>query len=199
MSAPVRRRPAGARRLEIDKVKGSRFIGWVDPIETVEAAQARIEAIGQLHPDASHHCWAWRLDGKRFRFSDDGEPSGTAGRPILQQIDGRKLDGALVVVSRWFGGTKLGAGGLVRAYGDCAAAALDAAGVEERFITERLRLRFGYDDAGAVQSVLHRFELIAQEARFGEQVEESVDVLPSRREALIEALRDRTAGRIAID
>jgi uncharacterized YigZ family protein len=74
-------------------------------------------------PAATHNCWAWRI-GQRYRFNDDGEPSGTAGKPILQAIDGQQFDGVVVVVTRWFGGIKLGAGGLVRAYGGCAAECL---------------------------------------------------------------------------
>jgi len=77
-------------------------------------------------PSATHNCWAWRI-GQRYRFSDDGEPSGTAGRPILQALDAQQLDRTVVVVTRWFGGIKLGAGGLVRAYGGCAAECLRAA------------------------------------------------------------------------
>ena len=96
-------------RVEIDKVKGSRFLATVRPLdEASPPADPRAELAAEV-PDASHHCWAWRLDAQRFRFGDDGEPSGTAGRPILQQIDGRELLRTLVVVTRWFGGTKLGA------------------------------------------------------------------------------------------
>ncbi|UJW75664.1 IMPACT family protein [Rhizobium sp. SL42] len=102
-------------------VKKSRFVAHAAPIASEDEAKAFLAA----HRDdtANHNCWAWRL-GQAYRFSDDGEPSGTAGKPILQAIDGQDLDGVAVVVTRWFGGILLGSGGLMRAYGGSAAAAL---------------------------------------------------------------------------
>ena len=109
-------------------VKKSRFLALALPVTTEEEAKAAIGEHG--HVDASHNCWAWRID-KAYRFSDDGEPSGTAGRPILAAIDGQSLDKTLVIVTRWFGGILLGSGGLVRAYGGTAAACLRTATVIE--------------------------------------------------------------------
>ncbi|CAH0339063.1 YigZ family protein [Rhizobium sp. CECT 9324] len=102
-------------------VKKSRFVARAAAIASEDEAKAFLAA----HRDetANHNCWAWRL-GQAYRFSDDGEPSGTAGKPILQAIDGQALDGVAVLVTRWFGGILLGSGGLMRAYGGSAAAAL---------------------------------------------------------------------------
>lgn len=111
-------------------VKGSRFIARVLRIESVAEARERLEHLRRRSPDASHHCWAYRL-GDTYRFSDDGEPGGTAGRPMLEVILKRELDHVLAVVTRTFGGIKLGAGGLARAYGGTLAKALDTAGVLE--------------------------------------------------------------------
>src|SRR5689334_10565916 len=99
------------------------------PVESKEHATAEIERVRKEHWDATHNCYAWRLapDGLQYRFADDGEPSGTAGKPILHSLQQRDLVNTLVVVTRYFGGTKLGAGGLARAYGDAANAALDHA------------------------------------------------------------------------
>ena len=102
-------------------IQKSRFLARAWPILSVDEAQAHVEQCAR--EDASHHCYAWR-NGQQYRFHDANEPSGTAGRPILQAIDGQDLDGVLVVVTRWFGGIKLGAGGLVRAYGGVAAECL---------------------------------------------------------------------------
>lgn len=102
-------------------VKKSRFIGLALPVTTEEEAKAAIAA--RADPDANHNCWAWRI-GQAYRFSDDGEPSGTAGKPILAAIDGQQMDKLVVIVTRWFGGILLGSGGLVRAYGGTAAACL---------------------------------------------------------------------------
>lgn len=106
------------------EIKKSRFLAVATPVSSEEGAKEFLAA----HSDAAanHNCWAWRV-GQNYRFSDDGEPSGTAGKPILQAIDGQSLDNIAVVVTRWFGGILLGSGGLMRAYGGTAAACLRAA------------------------------------------------------------------------
>ncbi|WP_244448727.1 YigZ family protein [Bosea sp. LC85] len=103
------------------EIKKSRFLATAGPIADEAAAKAFIAA--QSDPAAHHNCWAWRC-GPSYRFNDDGEPSGTAGKPILAAIDGQALDGVAVVVTRWFGGVLLGSGGLIRAYGGTAALCL---------------------------------------------------------------------------
>jgi uncharacterized YigZ family protein len=105
-------------------VNKSRFLATAIPIAGEQDAKAALAAMS--HADANHNCWAWRL-GQAYRFSDDGEPGGTAGKPILAAIDGQSIDKVLVIVTRWFGGVLLGTGGLVRAYGGTAAACLRAA------------------------------------------------------------------------
>lgn len=104
-----------------EEVRKSRFIAVAAPVATPDAAMAFIAS--QSDPTASHNCWAWRI-GQAYRFHDAGEPGGTAGRPILAAIDGQACDRVAVVVTRWFGGILLGAGGLMRAYGGCAATCL---------------------------------------------------------------------------
>ncbi|MBW8285618.1 MAG: IMPACT family protein [Rhizobium sp.] len=105
-------------------IKKSRFVAHAAPVGSEDEAKAFIAAVSD--PSANHNCWAWRV-GQAYRFNDDGEPSGTAGKPMLQAIDGQGLDGVAVVVIRWFGGILLGSGGLMRAYGGTAAACLRAA------------------------------------------------------------------------
>ncbi|WJH42006.1 IMPACT family protein [Aliirhizobium terrae] len=109
-------------------VKKSRFLAIALPVATEEEAKAALAAHGDA--GANHNCWAWRI-GAAYRFSDDGEPSGTAGKPILAAIDGQSLDHVVVIVTRWFGGILLGSGGLVRAYGGTAAACLKVAPMVE--------------------------------------------------------------------
>ncbi|HEX6833553.1 MAG TPA: YigZ family protein [Rudaea sp.] len=118
-------------------VRKSRFAAIAAPVASPEAAMAFVADVSD--PDATHNVWAWRV-GQQYRFNDDGEPSGTAGKPVLQAIDGFSLDGVAVVVARWFGGIKLGAGGLVRAYGGCAAECLRTA--EKRAIVAMVELEF---------------------------------------------------------
>lgn len=110
------------------EIKRSRFVAHAGRVDTQPQTLAFFESIAD--PAATHNCWAWKLD-VQYRFNDDGEPSGTAGRPILAAIEGRGLDHVMVVVTRYFGGIKLGAGGLVRAYSGAAARCIDQADIEE--------------------------------------------------------------------
>lgn len=103
------------------EIKKSRFLALAAPVTSTEQALAFVRDVST--PTATHNCWAYRI-GQDYRFNDDGEPGGTAGRPILQAIEGQQMDGVVVVVTRWYGGIKLGAGGLVRAYGGTAAECL---------------------------------------------------------------------------
>ena len=208
---PTLRTIARPRRFEIPKIKGSRFIASVARVESAEAAAAFVEAVREELRDATHNCFAWRLGADenafrcsspprppRGRYSDDGEPSGTAGRPILQQIDGRRLTGVAVVVSRWFGGTKLGTGGLLRAYSEAAGAVLDRAGVVEVPVVTVLKLGYGYELTGVVQGVLASFDLAAGRSEYGAAVEAEVAVPVERVEEVRRALGEVTGGRIAI-
>lgn len=111
---------AGSCRHAVE-IRKSRFLALAAPVASTEQALAFLDDVGD--PAATHNCWAWRID-QDYRFNDDGEPGGTAGRPILQAIDGQGMDAVMVVVTRWYGGIKLGAGGLMRAYGGTAAECL---------------------------------------------------------------------------
>lgn len=128
------------------KDRGSKFIAYVYPARTEEEALHYVEQLRKEHFKARHHCFAWRFgtDGLRFRANDDGEPSGTAGRPILGQIDAAGLTDVVVVVVRYFGGVLLGASGLIHAYREAAAEALRQAEVIEKILQERLFLSFDY-------------------------------------------------------
>ena len=185
-------------RHERPKIKSSRFIASIAPVETAEAAMAFVEARREEFQGATHNCFAWRVgdDDLQTRASDDGEPSGTGGRPILRQLEGHRLVDVVAVVTRYFGGTKLGTGGLVRAYGGAAAAALALAEVVERPVIERLRLTFAYDSTGAVQGVLAAFELEPSAAVYGGEVTMEVAVPVADVDRLEAALRDATRGRL---
>ena len=128
------------------KDKGSRFLAFAYPVANEEQIRERVDALRKKYFDATHHCYAWRLgpSGDSFRAVDDGEPSSTAGRPILGQMLSRNVTNALIVVVRYFGGTKLGVPGLIAAYRESAAAALDASSVVERTVDAVLEIGFGY-------------------------------------------------------
>ena len=131
-------------------IKGSRFRATVVVVDSLDEAMAQLAAVRAADPDATHHCWAFKLASGAVRCSDDGEPSGTAGRPILARLEGSEVVDALVVVTRWYGGTKLGAGGLVRAYGRTAGDALADCPMVPWVPMVSLVLEYDYADAGAV-------------------------------------------------
>lgn len=138
------------------EVRRSRFLCHLERVDTEDAARAVVERARKQHGDARHHCSAFLLgpDAAVQRSSDDGEPSGTAGAPMLEVLRGRDVSDVVAVVTRWFGGTLLGAGGLVRAYGDAVRAGLDVTGVRERRLSERYDVPVGHADAGRLESDL---------------------------------------------
>ena len=138
------------------RVLGSRFLALAFPASEEAEARAVVQAREREMFDASHHCSAWRLRGGLWRANDAGEPSGSAGAPILAAIDGARLADCAVVVSRWFGGTKLGVGGLVRAYGEAASEALAVAPRRLGIPALRLRARYPYEHTAAVMRSLDR-------------------------------------------
>jgi len=138
------------------KDRGSRFIAYTFPIQRIDDFKQRLNEIKKEHPKATHHCFAYRLgeDGSLFRVSDDGEPSGSAGKPILGQIDSKELTNTLVIVVRYFGGTLLGVPGLINAYKTAAALALQLTPIAMKQITERYILQFDYTQMNEVMSVI---------------------------------------------
>ncbi len=153
-----------ARTTELEAlIKGSRFIARVARAKAVEEANAFLEEAKTRYPDASHHTWAYRI-GVAYRFSDDGEPGGTAGRPMLEVLTRRDLNEVAAVVTRFFGGTKLGAGGLVRAYSATLAKALDAAGVAEVKPQVRARVAVPFAEMDTVHRLLDGWPLLTKGA-----------------------------------
>ncbi len=138
------------------RAKGSRFIAHAIPVSSQEDIKTKLEELRKEYHDARHHCYAWVLspDRQTWRVNDDGEPSGTAGKPILGQINSRELTNILVVVIRYFGGTLLGVSGLINAYRTAAADALENATVSERHLTEYWLIRFPYLAMNDVMKVL---------------------------------------------
>lgn len=137
------------------EVKQSRFHAAGYPISTIDQAMAFID--GARLQVATHHCWAYKL-GPNYRFSDDGEPSGTAGRPILSAIDGQQLDAVLVIVTRWYGGINLGTGGLVRAYGGAAAECLRLAERKPLLVWIEAILQCDFSLTGSVHQLLQQYQ-----------------------------------------
>lgn len=151
-------RPVGGDAQVEIVVLRSRFLAQVRRVESEADARAFVAEVRSRHHDARHHCTAFVIgpDAGLRRSNDDGEPSGTAGRPMLETVAGREVSDVAVVVTRWFGGTLLGTGGLARAYADATAAVLDLAGTRERRLWRRARVTAPIAEAGALESRLRR-------------------------------------------
>ena len=162
-------RSIAARSEGLFKDNGSRFIAFAYPVETEEEVKEIVASLKKEYHDARHHCYAYRLGykGDRFRANDDGEPSGSAGRPILGQIDSLGLSDVLVVVVRYFGGIKLGIPGLIRAYKTSTADALSQAEIVEKVAGKTFRVTFDYLSMNAVMKVLKDLGLTASGQEFG--------------------------------
>ena len=176
------------------KIERSEFLGIAFPTQSEESFFADLAAIQKRHFDATHHCWAFRLfrDG-RSRSSDAGEPGGSAGKPILNAIESADFYDCAVVVVRWYGGIKLGTGGLVRAYRSTAAQALLLAPIQERFVCTRLRVTAPFDALGTVYRLVAPPGVLLIEELFGE----TNDFIFAVRQSLVEAVsKDMTAKRL---
>jgi uncharacterized YigZ family protein len=181
-------------------VNGSEFVGHVAPAESVERAEAFVESVREAFPDATHNVPAYRVRADPFRewSSDDGEPSGSAGKPILNVLAGQELENVACVVTRYYGGTNLGVGGLVRAYGEAAKLAVDDAGVVTEVPHERVRIVVDYDDSGTVRGIV---ESAASEFEASYEERVSFDArVPSREaETFRDRIRSATSGRADIE
>ena len=179
------------------EIRKSRFSALACPVENEAEAKARLAEVSDL--SANHNCWAWRI-GQNYRFSDDGEPSGTAGKPILQAIDGQALDRTLVVVTRWFGGILLGSGGLIRAYGGTATLCLRAAAKTEYVERVALTVSLGFSDLALVRARLGALPgLVMDEERFHERgARLSFRVPAEKAEEIGRMVVDLTSGRAEI-
>lgn len=174
------------------KIERSEFLGIALPIASDAQFFAELTRIEKRYFDATHHCWAFRLfSAARSRSSDAGEPSGTAGKPILAAIEGAALQDVAVVVVRWYGGIKLGTGGLSRAYRETAAETLRLAAPVDRYVYERIRVVAPFDSIGAIYRLVKPPDILLAETRFGEENEFFFDV----RASLAEEFRTRLIPR----
>ena len=172
------------------KVERSEFLGIAFPAASEEAFFAELHGIEKKHFDATHHCWAFRLR-ERTRSSDAGEPSGTAGKPILNAIESADLFEVAVVVVRWYGGIKLGTGGLSRAYRDTAVQTLHLATPVDRYIYVRFEVTVPFDAFGTIYRLVDPPHVILVEERFGETNTFAFDVRASRADDFAKALTER--------
>ena len=197
MPDAVRQKPCGYGTGEYEE-KRSRFIGELFPVASEEEAKAIIAGVKKKYPDARHHCWAWVLPDGAFRWSDDGEPGGTAGGPMLEVLRGADVYGALCVVTRYFGGTLLGSGGLVRAYSKATALALAAAGTEPDPEKTQLSLAVPWEHIDRVHRLLREYggTLLAQDYESDPRAAIlTAELLAADADAFRARLTDATGGR----
>lgn len=180
--------------------KKSRFLAEVFPVETEEEAMVFLEKTRKKYWDASHHCWAFIIGETQIqeRFSDDGEPGGTAGKPILEVLRGQELRNVLLIVTRYFGGTLLGTGGLVRAYTKAAQAGLAVSTLITKITGYQLELRTDYTTFGKLQHLLASREIPVADTVYAEEVIVSILVSEKEEENLTAALTEATNARVRI-
>jgi uncharacterized YigZ family protein len=174
-------------------IRKSRFLAKAAPVSSPEEAQAFIRAVADT--TATHNCWAWKI-GDQYRFSDDGEPSGTAGRPMLAAIEGQDCDRVVVVVIRWFGGVQLGTGGLARAYGGSAAKCLQSGERVEWVSRVRCSCHCRFADLALIKARLSEYDALIESEAFDEQGAELQLALPAAQQPRLQRLLvDLTRGQ----
>ena len=170
------------------KEKGSKFLAFAFPVDHTEDVKTKLEYLRKKYHDARHHCYAYRLGIKpeEFRYNDDGEPSGTAGKPIYGQIVSNGLTNILIVVVRYFGGIKLGTGGLIRAYKAAAKDAIERAALVQKTVTEEIHLSFPYERLNDIMKIIKEEDLAIQRQDFRERCEIVVLIRRSEKNKLSE-------------
>lgn len=193
--------PAGAVEVE-EVIKRSRFITRLGPVSTVEEARAFIDVVRAHHPEATHNCWAYLIgppaSTAQIGMSDDGEPHGTAGRPMLNILLHSGAGDLVAVVTRYYGGTKLGTGGLARAYSGGVQAALEAVELREKVTWRLLLVELDYPMLEVFRRLCPDFEAEAVDEEFSDRVLVTLRLPEERTEELRAALVDRFSGRIEI-
>ena len=181
--------------------KKSRFIAHVRPVKTVEEAQEFIEQIKKEYWDARHNCYAFSVGVERTvtRCSDDGEPSGTAGKPILEVILGQELHDLVIVVTRYFGGTLLGTGGLVRAYTDASKAGIDQSVVVEKIPGKRVEIQTDYTDIGKIQYLFAQNDVLTESTDYTDKVVVHALFADETKDMMRKKLTEATSGRAVIN
>lgn len=180
------------------EIKRSKFIATLSHVESGEDAEAFVRAVRKRYPDATHNCYAYVADelGNETRFSDDGEPGGTAGQPMLEVLRKKGIVKAAVVVTRYFGGIKLGAGGLVAAYTDSVSEVLDAAGIRRMTECAEVIVECDYSDHSAIESALTRAGALRGEAVYGENVRAVWYAETDKSGELIELVSAKSLGKV---
>ncbi len=184
------------------KEKGSRFICRAKPVSTRDDAENYISSMNQQYYDATHNCYAYNIGcGKDniSRFNDDGEPAGTAGKPILKAITSRHLTDIVVVVTRYFGGTKLGTGGLVRAYGGAAILALDKTDIIVKFLKTNINILYNYQFSNLVRNLINKYKADIVATEYGDIVRQRIKIRNSKANDFINQITNISSGNVQVN
>ncbi len=196
MNYPI---PAAPAQIE-QEVKRSRFICFLQPVRSRDEALTFLAELKHRYPDARHHCWAYVAgppEGQtQIACSDDGEPQGTAGKPILNVLQHKGLGEIMAVVVRYFGGIKLGAGGLVRAYSGVTQAACDILETRQHIATCTVAIRCGYEFDGLVRQLLPQFDAAIDQIDYGAELNLTCSLPEDQAQALLDTLVERSSARI---
>ncbi len=181
--------------------RGSRFIARAMPVSTKVEAEQFIDQVRKKHFNATHNCFAYRIGAGQnevTRFYDDSEPSGTAGRPILQSITTREITNVCIVVTRYFGGTKLGTGGLIRAYGKAASQVIDMSKIVVKYSAIQFYVYYNYDYSNLVMRELEKFHAKIMKKEYGQTVKLLISIRESFAADFVEQLKNLSSGKIKI-
>lgn len=185
-----------------EEIKKSRFLTYLCHTESLAEAKAFWQAVKQRHPNARHHCWACVAgapnDSQQYGFSDDGEPSGTAGKPMLNVLIGSGLGEISAVVVRYYGGVLLGTGGLARAYGNGVQQALRHIGTQRKVLRKSYRLQCEYEQFSRLQPLLAQYDILITHQQFGEQIELVLALNPSQLKDFQQQLTQRFAAQLSL-
>ena len=190
--------PAGPSEAELVEKK-SRFIGQVFPAETEEEARACIETVRKKHYDARHHCFCYRLANGTVRASDDGEPQGTAGKPILETLLNENLHNTLIVVTRYFGGTLLGTGGLVRAYGQSSKEGIRNSVIQKGCEGISFKLTVDYNSIGKIKYIMGQMGITDAQEEYGQNVVLSILMKKDEYNEFNTKVTDATGGKAVFE
>ncbi|MGC4129786.1 MAG: YigZ family protein [Bergeyella sp.] len=174
------------------KEKGSKFIGFAYPVLNEEDIKKNLEKLYEEHPKATHHCYAFRLglNGENYRANDDGEPSGSAGLPIFNQLLANEITNVLVVVIRYYGGTKLGVGGLVKTYKESAKITLEEAEIITKELETEIKISFPFDKQNTIFTLLNKFNAKIRDFQTNEICTISAEIKTSEKENISKALKE---------
>jgi len=184
---------------EINKIKGSRFIGSIFRVSSKNEAEKELEAIRKKNYNATHNCFAYIVNAKQgvvTRYSDDGEPSGSAGRPIMNVVESNNLTNVLVVVTRYYGGTKLGTGGLARAYSEATKEVIAHSNIIDIEIKKKLEFSYDYDQTSMVMNLVNKYEANIIEENYGNNASMSIKINKAFIQTFTDEIFDKSNGKI---